>query len=56
MIYIDTSALAKLALPERESSEVAALLEGQQLFSSALIDIELSTLRAPASSVTLASR
>ncbi|OFK67761.1 MULTISPECIES: type II toxin-antitoxin system VapC family toxin [unclassified Corynebacterium] len=42
MIYVDTSALAKLALPERESSEVAALLEGQQLFSSALIDIELS--------------
>ena len=42
MIYVDTSALAKLALPERESYEVAALLEGQQLFSSALIDIELS--------------
>lgn len=42
MIYVDTSALAKLALPERECSEVAALLEDQQLFSSALIDIELS--------------
>ena len=42
MIYVDTSALAKLALPERESSEAAALLQGQQLFSSALIGIELS--------------
>lgn len=42
MIYVDTSALAKLALPERESSEAAALLHGQQLFSSVLIEIELS--------------
>lgn len=42
MFYVDTSALAKLALPEHESSEAAALLQGQQLFSSALIDIELS--------------
>lgn len=42
MIYVDTSALAKLTLPERESAEAAALLHGQQLFSSALIDIEIS--------------
>lgn len=42
MIYLDTSALAKLALPERESTEAAALLHSHRLFSSALIDIESS--------------
>lgn len=42
MIYLDTSAAAKLFLDEDSRAEVEDLIAGQPLVSSVLLDIELS--------------